>query len=83
MSLVTPEEREETARRVSRVLGDDDRIDSVVIIADDEELPAGSDDWVGKVYELLAELRNGEPVLADGLEGPLPEFVQLRESENP
>jgi predicted nucleotidyltransferase len=32
MSLFTPEEREETARRVSRLLGSDDRIDGVVIV---------------------------------------------------
>jgi hypothetical protein len=28
----------------------------------------------------LAELRHGEPALADRLEGPLLEFVRLRES---
>src|SRR5918995_2491158 len=79
MSLFTPEEREETARRVSRLLGSDDRIDGVVIVgslagqgdrwsdidievivADDEELPAVTADWVANLYELLPVVHHFE-----------------------
>ena len=42
MSLFTPEEREETARRVSRLLGSDDRIDGVVIVG---SLAGQGDRW--------------------------------------
>jgi predicted nucleotidyltransferase len=42
MSLFTPEEREETARRVSRLLGSDDRIDGVVIVG---SLAGKGDRW--------------------------------------
>jgi predicted nucleotidyltransferase len=84
MSLFTPEEREETARRVSRLLGYDDRIDGVVIVgslagqsdcwsdidievivADAEELTATTSDWVGKVYELLPVVHHFETAFGD------------------
>jgi len=42
MSLFTPEEREETAKRVSRLLGDDDRIEGVAIVG---SLAGQSDRW--------------------------------------
>jgi predicted nucleotidyltransferase len=79
MSLFTPEEREETARRVSSLLGNDKRIEGVVIVgslagqsdrwsdidiavvvADDEELRAVTDDWVGSLYELLPVVHHFE-----------------------
>jgi predicted nucleotidyltransferase len=86
MSLFTPEEREETARRVSRLLGSDDRIDGVVIVgslagqgdrwsdidievivADDEELRAVTADWVGNLYELLPVVHHFEAAFGDSL----------------
>ena len=79
MSLFTPEEREETARRVSRLLGKDNRIEGVlvvgslagqgdrwsdidieVVVGDDEELPAVTDDWVGNLYEFLPVVHHFE-----------------------
>jgi hypothetical protein len=42
MSLFTPEEREETARRVSHLLGNDTRIDGVVVVG---SLAGQSDRW--------------------------------------
>jgi predicted nucleotidyltransferase len=42
MSLFTPEEREETARRVSHLLGNDSRIDGVVVVG---SLAGRSDRW--------------------------------------
>ena len=89
MSLFTPEEREETARRVSRLLGSDDRIDGIVsivivgslagqgdrwsdidievIVADDEELPAVTANWVANLYELLPVVHHFEAVFGDTL----------------
>jgi predicted nucleotidyltransferase len=42
MSLFTPEEREEIAERVSRLLGNDDRIEGIVIVG---SLAGQSDHW--------------------------------------
>jgi predicted nucleotidyltransferase len=86
MSLFTPEEREETAERISRLLGDDSRIDAVaivgslagqgdrwsdidiaVVVADDEELPAVADDWVGNLYELLPVVHHFEAAFGETL----------------
>src|SRR5918998_5567265 len=96
MTLFTPEEREEIAERVSRPLGNDDRIEGVVIVgslagqcdrwsdidievivADDEELPAVTADWVANLYELLPVVHHfeavfgGKPVRRLLLENPL------------
>jgi hypothetical protein len=54
MSLFTREEREETTRRVSRLLGD-------------EELPAVTSEWVGKLYELLPVVHHFETAFGDTL----------------
>jgi predicted nucleotidyltransferase len=86
MSLFTPEEREEIAERVSRLLGNDDRIEGVVIvgslagqsdrwsdidieviIADGEELSAVTADWVGNLYELLPVVHHFETAFGDTL----------------
>jgi predicted nucleotidyltransferase len=86
MSLFTPEEREETARRVSRLLGSDVRIDGVVIVgslagqgdrwsdidievivADHEELPAVTADWVENLYELLPIVHHFEAAFGETL----------------
>jgi predicted nucleotidyltransferase len=86
MSLFTPEEREEITRRVSRLLGDDDRIDGViivgslagqsdrwsdidsaVIVADDEELLAVTADWVGNLYEHFPVVHHFETAFGDTL----------------
>jgi predicted nucleotidyltransferase len=86
MSLFTPEEREETAERVSRLLGNDGRIEGVVIVgslagqsdrwsdidiavivADDEELPVVTADWVGNLYELLPVVHHFETAFGDTL----------------
>jgi predicted nucleotidyltransferase len=86
MSLFTPEEREQIAERVSRLLGNDDRIEGVVIVgslagqgdrwsdidievivADDEELPVVTADWVGNLYELLPVVHHFETAFGDTL----------------
>jgi predicted nucleotidyltransferase len=86
MSLFTPEEREEIAERVSRLLGNDDRIEGVVIVgslagqsdrwsdidievivADNEELPAVTADWVKNLYERLPVVHHFETVFGDTL----------------
>jgi hypothetical protein len=79
------EEREETAERVSRLLGDDSRVEGVVVgslagqadrwseidlevvIADDEELPAVTADWVGHLYELLPVVHHFETAFGETL----------------
>src|SRR5829696_2594915 len=69
MPLFTPEEREETAEQVSRVLSDDSRVEGVVVVgslahqvdvADDEDLAAITADWVGYLYELLPVVHHFE-----------------------
>ena len=85
MSLFTPEEREETARRVSHLLGNDSRIDGVVVVGslagrsdrwsdidievvvDHVELPAVTADWVGTLYELLPVVHHFETAFGDTL----------------
>jgi predicted nucleotidyltransferase len=86
MTLFTPEEREKIAERVCRLLGNDDRIEGVVIVgslagqsdrwsdidievivADDEELPAVTADWVGNLYELLPVVHHFETAFGDTL----------------
>lgn len=86
MSLFTPEEREEITGQVTRLLGNDGRIDGVVIVgslagqgdrwsdidievivADDEELPAVTEDWVEKLYELLPVVHHFETAFGDTL----------------
>ena len=86
MTLFTLEEREEIAERVSRLLGNDDRIEGVVIVgslagqsdrwsdidievivADDEELPAVTADWVANLYELLPVVHHFETAFGDTL----------------
>jgi predicted nucleotidyltransferase len=86
MSLFTSEEREETAGQVSRLLGNDSRIDGVVVVgslagrsdrwsdidievlvADDEDLPAVTADWVGTLYELLPVVHHFETAFGDTL----------------
>src|ERR671921_837239 len=67
MSLFTPEEREKTAGHVSRLLSNDDRIDGIVIVADDEELPAVAADWVENLYELLPVLHHFETAFGETL----------------
>src|SRR5215204_1641709 len=86
MSLFTSEERDETAKRVSCLLGDDDCIEGVaivgslagqsdrwsdidieVVVADDEELPAVTADWVGKLYKLLPVVHHFETAFGDTL----------------
>jgi predicted nucleotidyltransferase len=86
MPLFTPEEREETAERVSRALGDDSRVEGVVVVgslahqadrwsdidlevvvADDEELAAITSDWVGYLYELLPVVHHFETAFGDTL----------------
>jgi hypothetical protein len=84
--MFTPEEREETAKRVSRLLGDDNRIDGVaivgslagqgdrwsdidieVVVAGDEELPAVAGDWVGNLYEALPVVHHFEAAFGETL----------------
>jgi len=86
MALFSPEEREETAKRISSLLGNDDRIDGVaivgslasqsdrwsdidlvVIVSDDEELPAVTDDWVGNLHELLPVVHHFEVAFGETL----------------
>jgi predicted nucleotidyltransferase len=86
MSLFTPEEREETARRVSLLLGNDNRIDGVVIVgsladqgdrwsdidievvvANDEESLVVAADWVENLYELLPVVHHFETAFGDTL----------------
>jgi hypothetical protein len=86
MTLFTPEEREEIAERVSRLLGNDDRIEGVVIVGslagqsdrwsdvdievivtDEEELPAVTSDWVGNLYDLLPVVHHFETVFGGTL----------------
>jgi predicted nucleotidyltransferase len=86
MSLFTPEERGHTAERVSRLLGDDNRIDGVaivgslarqgdrwsdidieVVVAGDEELPAVAGDWVGNLYEVLPVVHHFEAAFGETL----------------
>src|ERR687889_2826309 len=86
MTLFTAEEREELAERVSRLLGNDDRIEGVVIVgslagqsdrwsdidievivADDEELPAVTAEWVGNLYDLLPVVHHFETAFGDTL----------------
>jgi predicted nucleotidyltransferase len=60
MPLFTPEEREETAERVSRLLGDDRRIEGVIVVGSlagqadrwsdiDLEVVVGDDEELGAV----------------------------------
>src|SRR5215208_6894014 len=66
MSLFTPEEREETARRVSRLLGSDDRIDGVVIVG---SLAGQGDRWSDIDIEVIvADDEELSAVTADWLE---------------
>jgi predicted nucleotidyltransferase len=86
MSLFTPEEREETARRVSLLLANDNRIDGVVIVgsladqgdrwsdidievvvANDEESLVVAADWVENLYELLPVVHHFETAFGDTL----------------
>jgi len=84
MSLFTPVEREETARRLANLLGNDNRIEGVaivgslvgqgdrwsdidiaVVVDDNEELPAVTEDWVGNLYELLSVVHHFETTFGD------------------
>src|SRR5919107_794602 len=86
MTLFTLEEREEIAERVSRLLGNDDRIEGAVIVgslaghsdrwsdidievivAEEEELPRVTADWVGNLYELLPVVHHFETAFGDTL----------------
>jgi predicted nucleotidyltransferase len=86
MSLFTPAEREETARRVSLLLANDNRIDGVVIVgsladqgdrwsdidievvvANDEESLVVAADWVENLYELLPVVHHFETAFGDTL----------------
>jgi predicted nucleotidyltransferase len=86
MSLFTPEEREETAERVSRLLRDDSRVEGVVVVGslagqadhwsdidlevvvgDDEELSVVTADWVGHLYELLPVVHHFETAFGETL----------------
>ena len=59
MSLFTPEEREETAGRVSRLLGNDSRIDGVVVVG---SLAGQSDRWSD--IDIEAVVRDDEDLAA-------------------
>jgi hypothetical protein len=86
MTLFTPEERKEIAERVSHLLGNDERIEGVlivgslagqsdrwsdvdieVIVADNEELPAVTADWVGNLYDLLPVVHHFQTAFGDTL----------------
>jgi predicted nucleotidyltransferase len=86
MSLFTPEERDQIARQVSRLLGDDGRIEGVVVVGslagrsdrwsdidigvvvcDDEESAAVTADWVENLYELLPVVHHFETAFGDTL----------------
>jgi predicted nucleotidyltransferase len=86
MSLYTPEERDQIARQVSRLLGDDGRIEGVVVVGslagrsdrwsdidigvvvrDDEELAAVTADWVENLCELLPIVHHFETAFGDTL----------------
>jgi len=86
MSLFTPEEREKIAEQISCLLGNDGRIDGVVVVGsladrgdrwsdidivvvvgDDEELPAVTADWVRNLYELLPVVHHFETAFGDTL----------------
>lgn len=86
MPLFTPDEREATAERVSSRLGEDDRVEGVVVVGslagradrwsdidlevlvgDDEDLPAVTAYWVGRLYELLPIVHHFETSFGETL----------------
>jgi predicted nucleotidyltransferase len=63
MPLFTPEEREETAQRVSRLLGDDSRVEAVVVVG---SLAGQADRWSDIDLEVLvADDEELAPVTTD------------------
>jgi hypothetical protein len=54
-------------------------LEDTLVVSLDPEWLLGAIEVATRAF--LAELRHGEPALADRLEGPLLEFAQLREPE--
>src|SRR5919112_5621928 len=74
MSLFTPEEREEIAERVSRLLGNDDRIEGVVIVG---SLAGQSDRWSDIDIEVIVADDEALPLVTADWVGNLYELLPV------